>query len=61
MVYRIGGVLAVIAFAVTMSLRNELSSIAARAAVAAIAGGFAGIALVCLSRDHAAQRQRGQP
>jgi hypothetical protein len=55
---RIAGVLAIVGIAISMSLRSELSSVAARAALAAVAGGLAGAAWVCAAKLRAAQQRR---
>jgi hypothetical protein len=52
--YRIASVVGLVAFAVAMSWRSELSSVAARAVMAAIAFSFFGLALSGLIRSHRA-------
>ncbi|HSS02337.1 MAG TPA: hypothetical protein VLM79_35000 [Kofleriaceae bacterium] len=56
--FLIGGVLAIVGIAIAMSLRTELSSVAARAALAAVAGGLAGAGWVCLAKFRAARARR---
>lgn len=57
---RVAIVLAVIGFAVLMAVRSELSSVAARAALAAIAGGLAGTAWVLAAKRRAARERHPQ-
>jgi len=57
--YRVAGVLALMGFAILMSLRIELSSVAARTVVAAIAFSLGGLAWICLDRSRAARRPSG--
>jgi len=54
--YRIAGVVAVTGFAIMMALRGELSSIAARTVLAAIAGSLVGVAWICFARSRTDRR-----
>jgi hypothetical protein len=51
MLYRISGVVAVIAFAIMMALRQEVPNVAVRAVLAAIAGGLVGVAWWCIVKS----------
>ena len=55
---RVAAVLAIIGFGVMMALRSELSSVAARAALAAVACGLFGLALALGARSRAARERR---
>lgn len=48
--YILATILGIVGFGVLMALRTELSSFAARAGVAALAGACLGVALTCLQK-----------
>jgi hypothetical protein len=58
--YRIVGILAVVVFAIMMAVRSELSSVAARAVMAAIAFTVGGFGLSYVLRSAAERRRREQ-
>lgn len=56
--YGILSVLALVVFAIMMGLRGELSSVAARAVMAAAAFGFAAVAWICVAKFRAGRSRR---
>ena len=60
MSHRVVVVLAVIGFSIMMALSSELTSIAARAVMAAIAFGLGATAFICVAKSRAAHRRREQ-
>jgi hypothetical protein len=55
---RVAVVPAVIGFAAMMAVRSELSSVAARTAMGAVAGGLVGVVWVCVAKLRAARERR---